>query len=187
MRSPTDFLVKPIDGKRYNNTKVIDGVEVYISVSDEDYTVSNREAEVIALPLNYEGPIKIGDTLLVHHNVFKFYNDTNGEKKSGKSYFRDGLYLIDDMQYYMYNNGNGWNAVGRYNLLEPVKATKGILHKGFEHEPLQGRMRYPSPKMIAMGVKEGDVFIYTPQMASEYRVEGEDLLRLYDKHLTVKL
>jgi hypothetical protein len=35
-----------------------------------------------------------GDTLLVHHNVFKFYNDIKGVERSGRSYFMDDLFFI---------------------------------------------------------------------------------------------
>ena len=61
MRSPYDFIVKPIDGRRYDNTKEIGGVELITSTSDEDHTSANRFGEVIATPIGYEGPIKIGD------------------------------------------------------------------------------------------------------------------------------
>ena len=187
MRSPTDFLVKAIDGKRYANTKNIGGIDILISTSDEDYTVSNRFAEVISTPLYYNGPIKIGDTLLVHHNVFKFYNDVHGEQRSGKSYFKEDMFLIDDMQYYMYFNGDKWQAVGRYNFIEPFPPKDSYLHKAIEEEPLQGIMRYPSDKMRAYGVKEGDVMVYRPNLAAEYKVNDVKLYRLYDEHLTVVL
>ena len=41
----------------------------------------------VATPLGYDGEIVVGDLLLVHHNVFKFYNDMKGRQKSGKSFF----------------------------------------------------------------------------------------------------
>ena len=47
MKSPFAFIVKPVKGKRYNNTKEIGGIEFIISTSQEDHKFSNREAEVI--------------------------------------------------------------------------------------------------------------------------------------------
>ena len=61
---------------------------------------SNREAIVIETPLGYTGPIKKGDTLLVHHNVFKYYNDMYGRQKSGRSFFKDDIFLIDREQFF---------------------------------------------------------------------------------------
>ena len=93
MKSPDQFIVKAIGGKRYNNTKQIGGVDFVVSASQEDHKFSNREAIVVETPLQYDGPIQQGDTLLVHHNVFKFYHDMYGRQKSGKSFFKDDIFL----------------------------------------------------------------------------------------------
>jgi hypothetical protein len=89
MKSPFYFIVKPMEGKRYSNTSDFGGVELVVNASEEDFRFSNRFAEVIETPLGYTGPIKPGDTLVVHHNVFKFYNDVKGNRKSGMSFFRE--------------------------------------------------------------------------------------------------
>ena len=89
MKSPFYFIVESLINKRYNNTKSISGLDVIISTSEEDYISSNRFAKVIEVPLGYKGPISSGDTLLVHHNVFKYYYDMKGNQKSGKSFFKD--------------------------------------------------------------------------------------------------
>ena len=86
MRSPFYFIVKPVDDKRYNNTKNVSGIELITSTSEENHKASNREGIVEATPLAYTGDIRVGDTLLVHHNVFKFYNDMKGRRQSGKSW-----------------------------------------------------------------------------------------------------
>ena len=93
MKSPFNFIVKPLKGKRYDNTKEIAGLELVVSTSEEDHKFSNRYAEVIETPIGYTGAIKSGDTLLVHHNVFKYYNDMKGRQKSGRSFFKDDLFF----------------------------------------------------------------------------------------------
>jgi len=72
MKSPFYFIVKPLKGRRYDNTKKIAGLELVVSTSEEDHKFSNRYAEVVELPIGYTGEVKVGDTLLVHHNVLKF-------------------------------------------------------------------------------------------------------------------
>ena len=72
MQAPYSFIVRPIKGRRYDNIKDIGGIDIITSVSKEDHKASNRFAEVVSIPLNYRGEIEKGDTLLVHHNVFKF-------------------------------------------------------------------------------------------------------------------
>ena len=68
MRSPYNFIVEPLNDRRYDNVKDMDGTEVITSVSQEDHISSNRQARVVALPISYEGPVSVGDTL---QNVYK--------------------------------------------------------------------------------------------------------------------
>ena len=88
MRSPFYFIVKPLDDKRYTNTKDIDGMEFITSTSEENHMASNRQGVVVATPIGYDGEIEVGDLLLVHHNVFKFYNDMKGRQKAARVFLK---------------------------------------------------------------------------------------------------
>ena len=114
MKSPTDFIVRPYNNRRYDNIKNIGGMDFVTSVSQEDHKASNRFATVVETPINYDGPIGIGDTLLVHHNVFKFFYDMKGREKSGRSFFKDDLFFIDHEQFFLYKKDNEWKAHGKY-------------------------------------------------------------------------
>ena len=76
------FIVTPVKGKRYDNTKEVGGIDLVTSTSEEDHMFSNRYAKVVELPVGESFGVSIGDTLLVHHNVFKFYFDIKGNKRS---------------------------------------------------------------------------------------------------------
>ena len=65
MKSPFNFIVRPIEGKRYNNTKTIGGMEFIVNTSEEEHKFSNRQATVVETPVGYDGPINIGDNILV--------------------------------------------------------------------------------------------------------------------------
>ena len=110
------FIVRPQEGKRYAN--INDGL--IVSTSQEDHIFSQRVAEVVELPIKYDGPIRVGDLLLVHHNVFKFYYDMKGRQKSGRSFFKDDLFFVDHMQFFMYHNGLKWNAHDKYCFIKPI-------------------------------------------------------------------
>ena len=94
MKSPFSFLVKAYNERRYDNIKKVGGIDLVTSVSKEDHVSSNRFAVVEETPINYCGPIKKGDTLLVHHNVFKYYYDMRGREKSGKSFLKTTYSLL---------------------------------------------------------------------------------------------
>lgn len=187
MRSPFYFIAKPINGKRYDNTKMFGDVEFIVSTSEEEHKFSNRYAEVVELPLGYKGPIKVGYTLLVHHNVFKFYNDMKGRQKSGKSFFRDDLFFIDADQFFMYNDGYAWNAYDRYCFVKPIPTTESYIKKPISEEPLVGIMKYPNKYLLTHGVKEGDMVCFSPDSEYEFTVDDEKLYRMYDHQITIKL
>lgn len=185
MRSPNQFIVTPFKGKRYNNTKDVGGIDLIISTSEEDHTSSNRYAEVVATPLSYKGGIKKGDTLLVHHNVFKFYNDMRGRRQSGKSFLKEDMFLVDPDQFYMYKNENGWNSYDRYCFVKPVPTEESYIFKPFSEEPLVGEMKYPNEYLLSKGVNAGDRISFKPESEYEFTVDGEKLYRMYDHQVTM--
>jgi len=187
MQSPDRFIVRPIDGKRYNNTKDIGGVELITSTSEEDFRFSNREAEVISTPLNYKGDIIPGDILLVHHNVFKFYNDMKGRRQSGKSFFKDDLFFIEDDQFFMYKHNDQWVCHDRYCFVKPVPVEESFIMKLGKEEPLIGIMKYPNKYLSSQGVKSGDKISFKPESEYEFTVDDEKLYRMYDHQITMKL
>lgn len=187
MKSPFNFLAKPVNGRRYDNVKEVGGIELITSTSEEDHKFSNRYAEVVELPLKYKGPVQIGDILLVHHNVFKFYNDIRGKQKSGRSFFRDDIFFIEPDQFFMYKHGSTWNSYDKYCFVKPIPAIDSYVKKPFTEEPLMGEMKYPNAYLLHQGVREGDIVCFQPDSEYEFNVEGEKLYRMFDHQITVKL
>jgi len=187
MKSPFYFIVRPLDGKRYNNTKQIGGVDFITSSSEEDYKFSNRMAVVVETPLNYTGKIKTGDILLVHHNVFKYYNDMKGRQKSGKSFFMNDLFFVDNEQFFLYKKDSEWISHDRYCFVKPISKTKSIIKKRGNEEPLVGEMYYPNHYLIEQGVTKGARVAFQPDSEYEFYVEGQKLYRMYDHQITLIL
>jgi hypothetical protein len=187
MQSPFYFIAKPLEGKRYNNTKEIGGIELIVSTSEEDHNFSNRQAEVIEVPRGYKGPIAPGDILLVHHNVFKFYNDIRGNRKSGKSFFREDLFFIEPDQFFLFKRNDVWYSYDRYCFVRPIPAQESYIFKPFSKEPLMGQMVYPNQYLISKGVYTGDIVCFQPESEYEFEVDGENLYRIFDHQITIKL
>lgn len=188
MRSPDNFIVKPIGGKRYDNTTNIAGVELITSVSEEDHLASNRFAEVIELPIGYKGNIEKGATLIVHHNVMKFYNDMYGQRKSSGSFLKDDLFIVNDEQFFGYNNGNGWEAQGRYCFVKPIPVIDNLsIKKHIDEEPLIGVIKYSNEYLESKGVFAGDKVCFKPESEYPFIVDGEKLYRMFDHQIVIKL
>ena len=187
MRSPFYFIVKPLDDKRYTNTKNIEGMEFITSTSEENYKASNRQGVVVSVPLGYDGPIKVGDILLVHHNVFKYYNDMKGRQQSGKSFFKDNLFFIEHDQFFMYKQDDVWYCHDRYCFVKPVEKKESFISKLGTEEPLVGIMKYPNKYLSSQGVVSGDKISFKPDSEYEFMVDDEKLYRMYDHQITIKL
>jgi len=187
MQSPYSFIVRPEKGRRYDNVKQYGEKEFITSSSEEDHKSSNRFATVVATPIKYNGPIKEGDTLLVHHNVFKFYNDMYGNRKSGKSFFKDDLFLIDVDQFYMYKNSEGWMGYDKYCFIKPLEVKDSYVKKSCKYEPLTGTVKYINQELLDKGVSIGDVVLYKPESEYEFMVDDELLYRMFTDNITVVL
>lgn len=185
MKSPYNFIVSPVNLRRYDNIKEIGNVDLITSVSQEDHTTSNRLANVISTPINYHGPIEQGDVLLVHHNVFKFYYDMYGRQKSGRSFLKDDLFLIDNEQFFLYKKNNKWYAHSKYCFIKPIPLKESPIYKGGNEEPLFGVVKYINQELIDLGVKEGDEVSFTPDSEYEFYVDGEKLYRMFTNNITM--
>ena len=186
MRSPFYFIIKPYNLRRYDNIKKIGDVDFVTSTSKEDHTSSNRFATVIETPLNYDGPIKKGDTLLVHHNVFRLYYDMKGREKSGRSFLKDDIFFVDYDQFFLYKSNGEWKAHDKYCFVKPIDAEDFFIEKGKE-EPLVGIIKYINKQLIEKGVKEGDKISFTPGSEYPFYVDGEKLYRMFTDNITMLL
>lgn len=187
MKSPFYFIAKPYNLKRYDNTKNIGGIDFITSTSKEDHTASNRYAEVVSVPINYQGEIRPGDILLVHHNVFKYYNDMKGKERSGKSFFKDDLFFIEFNQFFMYKSNDVWSCHSKYCMVKPVEKENNYLKTHQEEEPLIGVIKYPNKTLIERGIVQGTKISFQPDSEYEFIVDGEKLYRMFDNNITLVL
>jgi len=186
MKSPFYFIVEPVGNRRYDNTTDIGGIDFITSTSKEDHTSANRLAKVISTPNNYKGEITIGDVLVVHHNVFKFYNDMRGREKSGKSFISDNQFLLDEDQWFMAKHNGLWKCHSKYCFVRPIEKDERILHTSNTFEPLTGIIAYGNKELSLMGVNEGDKVSFTPDSEYEFNIDGEILYRMLTNNITIQ-
>ena len=94
MKSVYNFVVAPI-GDRYNNVKKVGDSELIINTEISNHNYVNREAVVISTPIIGDTDIKPGDTVVVHHNVFRRWHNVKGIEKNSKAYFNESTYFIN--------------------------------------------------------------------------------------------
>ena len=70
MKAYKDFIVSPI-GERYNNSKKVDGKELVLNTEIFNHQFINRLALVLETPILFDTPVKKGNEIILHHNVFR--------------------------------------------------------------------------------------------------------------------
>ena len=178
MRSVHDFVVTP-KGERYNNTKKLDGGELILNTDIYNHQFVNREATVVSTPILGHPEIMKGDTVLIHHNVFRRWNDVRGVEKNSRSYFNESTYFISEDQIFLYKRGKEWICPKGYCFVLPLKATDQF---NIESEkPLQGIVKYSDGT-----VEVNDLVGFRPSSEYEFIVDGERLYRVLSNFITIK-
>ena len=178
MKSVYNFVVKP-KGERYNNTKKLDGGELILNTEIFNHQYVNREAIVISTPIIGDTDIKPGDTVIVHHNVFRRWNDVKGVERNSKAYFNEDTYLINHEQIFLYKQEDKWIAPRGYCFVIPLKATDQFNTES--EKPLQGIVKYSDGT-----VNVNELVGFRPNSEYEFIVDGERLFRVLSNFITIK-
>ena len=107
MRSIFSFVVEPYNNKRYNNTKKINDTDLILNTQIFTHQNVNRVGIIKSLPiLNENNNLKIGDNVIVHHNIFRRFHNIRGDEQNSKSYIDDNNYLCNIDQIFAYVSSN---------------------------------------------------------------------------------
>ena len=178
MKSVYDFVVTP-KGNRYNNTKKVGDSELILNTEIYNHQYVNREAVVISTPIVGRTEIQAGDTVIVHHNVFRRWHNVKGIEKNSRSYFNESTYFINHDQIFLYKRKDKWIAPKGYCFVKPLKAVDQF---NIESEkPLQGIVKYSDGT-----VEVDDLIGFKPSSEYEFVVDGERLYRVLSKFITIK-
>ena len=178
MRPVANFIVKP-HGDRYNNSIKVGDKKLILNTEIFNHQYVNREAEVISTPIVGDTDIKPGDTVIVHHNVFRRWNNVQGIEKNSRSYFNESNYFISSDQIFLYKRNNEWIAPKGYCFVMPLKAVDQF---NIESEkPLQGIVKYSDGT-----VEVNELVGFRPNSEYEFIVDGERLYRVLSNFITIK-
>ena len=181
MKSIHDFIVKPIEG-RYNNTVKVDNTDLIINTRIEEFKSVSKVAEVVALPLAVNTNIKVGDKVIVHHNVFRRFYDIRGNEKNSRSFIKEDMYACSPDQIYMYGAGK---ANLDYCFVKPLVSYD--IFSLDKEKPLVGVLKFGNEGLVALGINEEDLVSFRPTSEFEFIIDGEllycmKLINIVAKH-----
>ena len=184
MKSPHYFIVKPIGSERYSN-KSVSGLIVNVSLEDHAYT--QRLAEVISTPIDYEGDVEEGDVIVVHHNTFRIQYNNQGTPLESKYHIKDDLFYIEIPLAYMVikKNTNEKIALAPFCFVEPnYKIDKW---EGYKEDEQYATLKYLNKYMPSLGFKEGDLVGLKKDSEYEFKVYEETLYMINQNRILFTL
>ena len=183
MNSLYDFIIQPI-GERYNNTKKIGDVDLILNNKIESWKFVNRLAKVLSTPLAVKTPIKKGDIVIVHQNIFRRFYDMQGKQKDSRSYFKDNMYFAGIDQIYLYKNKDKWISFGDRCFVKPIKNSNSILNR--KEDPYVGILKIGNNSLEASKINPGDMIGFKPGAEWEFFINDERLYCMKSNDIVIK-
>ncbi len=178
MKSPYNYIIKP-NGNRYNNSVEVGDKSLITNTDIFDHKHVNREATVLATPKAIDTNIREDDTVIVHHNVFRRWNDVSGKERNSKSFYKEDMYFVSEDQIFAYKQGNKWRPMKGFCFVKPIKSKDNFTQD--VERPLVGIIKYSDGSQDV-----GDLVGFTPNSEYEFVIDGERLYRVYSKFITIK-
>jgi len=181
MQSIYDFIIKP-KYKRYTNTKQIGDSELLLNSEISDHRYVSRNGIVLGLPKAINTNIKIGDEVIVHHNVFRRWYNIRGIEKNSRSYYKEDKYFIRLDQIFLYKQNNKWIAPEGYCFVKPIVSNNVLLNE--KEIPLRGIIKHVDKAL--KNIHKEDLVGFTPSSEYEFIVDGERLYRVPTNSISIK-
>ncbi len=183
MRSVFDFIVKPVEG-RYDNEIKVGDKKLMLNSSIEDFKFISRKAEVVSVPIAFNSSINVGDTIIIHHNVFRRYYNQKGEAVDSSKLFKENLYFCQPDQIYLYKRDNQWNPVGTRCFVMPIK-NNDTFSMDKERKNI-GVLKIGNKSLESLGISEGDLIGFRPNREFEFIVDDQRLYCMESNDILLK-
>jgi len=177
MRSINYVIVELTDAYE-NEVELSDNKSVIVNSTIENVEYVNRIAKVITAPKFTI--LKEGDSVIVHHNIFRLRNGIKGERLESNFFIEDNKYFVPLTEVFMYKRNGEWEAIDPYCFIKPISKEKkeGFdlsinedTYKGRIHQ--HGTVKYPNTELREQGVKEGDRVFFSKNSEYEFNIDGE--------------
>ena len=184
MQSLFSFIVEP-KNKRYENEVDINGKKLIVNTTMDDHKYVSRIGVVKSIPKVGETDIKVGDEVIIHHNVFRRFHDIRGVEKNSSSYFKEDLYFCYYDQIFLYKQNDQWKAPFDFCFVKPIENKKQFISSEKER-PRVGILKYGNSFLDAFKVNEGSLVGFSPSSEYEFIIENDRLYRMRTNDITIK-
>ena len=183
MKSLYNYIISTTN--RYDNKVSIDNKELILNteITERDYKFVNRIGTVVNVPINISTPIKQGDEVIVHHNVFRRWFDVRGVERNSGSYIDEDKYIVAPDQLFAYKQNGKWHCPNMYCFVEPLE-NEDIWSTESEQK-LLGKLTYTNDYLESLGLSYGDTVGFTPDSEYEFNIDDKKLYRILSTDITI--
>lgn len=183
--SPFKFIIAPLDGKQYNDTKEIAGKKFITSTSIEDAEDVQRLGTIVSVPMIYDGIAKVGDIAVCQHNVFRLSCNDQGTMTQSPHFIKDNLFGVSPELVYMIIRDGQKIAIENNVFVAPINYDDKW--QGEKQLERIGIMKYPNRMMREAGISEGDRVVFRKSCEYKFSIDGEDLYMMGANRILAKL
>jgi len=183
MESIYNFIIKPKLG-RYNNEIKVGDKNLIVNANIEDHKLVSRNAIVVATPLAFCTDIKIGDEIIVHHNIFRRWYDIRGNERNSGQYFKKDLYFCKPNQIYLRKENKKWLPFMNRCFVMPIK-DNNPLTTDIEKKCV-GILKIGNSELEASNINPGDVVGYKPGREWEFVIDGKRIYCMKSNDIVIK-
>jgi len=170
MNSVYEFIIKPV-GNRYSNELTVGDKKLIVNSSISNHKFVNREAEIVALPLAFKTKLKVGDKVIVHHNLFRRYYNMKGKSVNSTKYFKDDLYFASLNQIYMKKTKDSWETLNEYCFIKPIVNKSSSSLKKLKQ--CVGIVKYGNSTLEALKIHKEDLVVFKKNREFEFLINNE--------------
>jgi hypothetical protein len=183
MNSIYDFIITP-KNKRYNNEKKIGDKTLITNTSIEDHKLVSKEAIIVSVPLAFKTVLKVGDEIMVHHNIFRRWYDVRGVSRNSGQFFKEDLYFCKPDQLYLYKKDSKWLAFGNRCFVKPIKDTNNLTND-IEQKHI-GILKISNSSLKELKISPGDLVGYKSNREWEFIVDNQRLYCMKSNDIIIK-
>ena len=183
MKSLYNYIISTTN--RYDNKVSIDNKELILNteITERDYKFVNRIGTVVNVPINISTPIKQGDEVIIHHNVFRRWFDVRGVERNSGSYIDEDKYIVSPDQLFAYKQNGKWHCPNMYCFVEPLE-NEDIWSTESEQK-LLGKLTYTNDYLESLRLSYGDTVGFTPDSEYEFNIDDKKLYRILSTDITI--
>jgi len=183
MKGMFDFIIQPL-GDEYDNEIKVGNKSLVLNTKIESYKSVNNLAVVINTPKAYKTPIKKGDIVVIHHNVFRTFYDMKGVRKKSRSFFKDNLYFCQMDQVYLYKRDTKWKSFGDRCFIMPLKSDNSLTLD--KEQKLIGILKIGNSSLEALKISPGDLVGFKPYGEWDFIVDDQRLYCMKSNDIVIK-